>query len=179
MSSSLQYSQRKSPRLEGYDYSQNGAYFVTIVTHHRRNLFGHIDKDGIMHLNDFGEIVWSCWNDLPAHYKYIELDAFIVMPNHVHGIILIKNPPDTGVREGFKPSPTLENYKQHGLSEIVRALKTFSSRRINEKRNSSGTPVWQRSFHDRIIRNARELTILREYTLYNPALWTKDRHFTE
>lgn len=99
---SQKYHQRKSPRLRDYDYAQNGAYFVTFCAQNRANLFGSIGEDGVMQLNDFGKIVWDCWYDLPKYYENIELNAFVVMPNHVHGIILIIG---TSVREGFKPSP--------------------------------------------------------------------------
>ena len=171
------YPQRKSPRLKDYDYAQNGAYFVTICTQNRVNLCGQIAEDGVMQLNKYGESVWKCWNDLPNHYENIELDVFVVMPNHIHGIILIN---DISVREGFKPSPTNPAFRtQHGLTEIIRALKTFSSRYINEKRNKKGISVWQRSFHDHIIRNETELTKLREYVLYNPSLWAEDKYHSD
>ena len=84
--------------------------------------------------NEYGGIVRACWNDLPEHYTHILLDEFIVMPNHVHGIIVIRVPVDM----------------RHGLTEIVRAFKTFSSRRINETGRSF---KWQRNFHDHIIRD--------------------------
>ena len=84
------------------------------------------------------------------------------------------------VREGLKPSSTNSPpQKQHGLSEIVRALKTFSARKINKKRNQTGTSIWQRSFHDHIIRNDTKLTKLREYILYNPSLWAEDRYYSD
>jgi len=166
---------RKSPRLKDYDYSQNGAYFVTICTKNRLPLFGNI-RDGEMHTNVYGDIVWACWEDLVDHYNNIELDAFVVMPNHVHGIVLlydmVVNSDDVG--EGFKPSPTTNALKRHGLPEIVRGFKTFSARRINERRNSPGESVWQRSYHDRIIRHEAELNRLRDYVLTNPARWVED-----
>jgi putative transposase len=172
------YPQRKSTRLPNTDYTQQGGYFVTICTHERKHLFGHIDKSGVMHCNEYGEIVWDCWNDLPNHYQNIELGEFVVMPNHVHGIIFMIDNSDVGAekREGFKPSPT---EKRYGLTEVIRALKTFSARRINQKRNVKGVAVWQRTFHDRAIRNEVELNILREYVLHNPARWAEDRYFSD
>lgn len=172
---------RKSPRLKGYDYSQDGAYFVTICTYKRQHLFGYVDKDGMMQLNDYGKIVRGCWQDLPDHYNNIELDAFVVMPNHVHAIIFILNPDTTSdVAAGLRPATTPESpSKKHGLTEFVRALKSFSARRINEKRNVAGVPVWQRSFYDHIIRDEISLNKLREYTLYNPAWWAEDKYYSE
>ncbi len=125
-----------------------------------------------MKLNSYGEIVWDGWHDLTTHYINLELDSFVVMPNHVHGIILLIDPIQV-VGEGLRPSST----KKHGLTEIVRALKSFSARRINEKRNAVGKPVWQRSFHDRIIRNERELNKLRNYVNNNPAKWAEDTFY--
>ena len=157
---------RKSPRLKGYDYAQDGAYFVTICTHNRICLFGEVRNEAMV-LNHNGQIVEACWYDLPRHYPNIELDAFIVMPNHVHGIIILRN----GVGVGLRPSPT---EKIHDLPEIVRALKSFAARRINERRDTPGQVVWQRSFHDRIIRSETEWNALRQYTLSNPAQWEAD-----
>lgn len=129
-----------------------------------------------MHCNALGDIVWQCWHDLPNHYANIELDTFVVMPNHVHGIIIMR---DTDVGEGLRLSPTHDavSKKRHGLTEIVRALKSFSVRCINVLRETAGTKVWQRSFHDHIIRNEASLNKLREYVIYNPALWEKDTFY--
>jgi REP element-mobilizing transposase RayT len=108
---------RKAIRLQGYDYGQPGEYFVTIRTKDREHVFGEIDE-GRMQLNGFGEIVVLCWMDLPNHYPCVHTDEFVVMPNHVHGIIVITEP----VGQGSEPSPT----KRYPLSEIVRRFKTFS-----------------------------------------------------
>lgn len=162
-----QHSERKSPRLKDYDYAQAGAYFVTICTYGREYVFGEV-VDGVMQLNAFGDIAQNCWDDLPQHYPHIELDLFVVMPNHVHGIVVLHS---DVVGEGFKPSLDI------GLSEVIRGFKTFSARRINAMRDTSGIPVWQRSFHDHIIRNERELDTLRRYIDQNPQRWTADRYF--
>ena len=131
---------RRSIRLKGYDYSKDGLYFVTICVKNRKCLFGDI-KDGEMILNHNGEIVDMVWDELSEHYHNIRLDAFVIMPNHIHGIIEIIQPQNV-VGAGFKPAPTgTMGYKP--LSEIVRALKTFSARKINEYRNSIGRPIWQ------------------------------------
>lgn len=158
---------RKAIRLRGYDYSQAGEYFVTICTKDREHIFGKIEG-GRMLLNGFGEIVALCWNDLPNHYPCIQTDEFIVMPNHVHGIIVITESDPVG--EGSEPSPT----RRHPLSEIVRSFKTFSARRINECRGTPGVSVWQRNYFEHIIRNERSLERIREYIVSNPERWIAD-----
>jgi putative transposase len=159
MTDEKHFPQRKSPRLPDYDYSQEGVYFVTICLQNPRvHLFGRV-IEGEMWLNNFGAIVWHCWQDLPNHYDHIDLDAFIVMPNHIHAIILIVS------------------QHQYGLSEVVRALKSYSAKRINKQRNTTGTKIWQRSFHDHIIRNEADLNRLREYTIYNAAKWRVDTFY--
>ena len=160
---------RRSIRLQGYDYSNQCAYFVTICTWNRENILGDV-LNSVLQLTRFGEIVMKCWQDLPDHYKNIELDEFVIMPNHLHGIIWINGDIE---RAGFKPAPT---DKRHGLSEIVRALKTFSSRRINKNRSTHGTPVWQRNYFDRVIRNEKELTAIREYIINNTLQWELDEN---
>ena len=167
---------RRSIRLKGYDYSKNGAYFVTICSHNHECIFGRI-SNGKMRLNSYGEIVQKCWDDLPNHYLNIKLDVFVIMPDHVHGIIFVENDPDYYAGAGFKPAPTRGSKltKIHGLPEVVRAFKTFSSRRINEHRNTLGLRVWQRSFIDRVIRNENELARRREYIMNNPLKWELDR----
>ena len=150
--------ERKSTRLKTYDYTQTGAYFVTICTHNREHLFGEIVLDQ-MQLNHYGRIVHTQWQGLPSHYPHISIDTFIVMPNHTHAIIII------------------HEQKQHGLSEIIRNLKTYSAKQINQLRDMANIAVWQRSFHDHIIRNEYSLNLIRQYIIYNPALWEKDTFY--
>jgi putative transposase len=161
---------RRPLRLKEYDYSQGGAYFVTVCAKHRKMLFGDIVEEG-MRLSPFGLVVKECWQDLPRHYHSLELDAFIVMPNHVHGIFMITGNPNVGA--GLKPAPTS---KRHALPEIVRALKPFSSRRINEIRRTPGTPVWQRNYYEHVIRNEIDLEDTREYIQNNPLKWLEDEN---
>jgi len=162
---------RRSIRLKGYDYTQAGAYFVTICTQDRMCLFGEI-VDGEMRLNDAGEIVAWTWHDMPNHISNVQLDAFVVMPNHVHGIIVITDPVvAVVVGAGSEPAPT----KSYGLPEIVRQFKTFSARRINDLRGTQGTPVWQRNYYEHIIRDEESLNRIREYILNNPSRWEMDQ----
>jgi len=163
---------RRSIRLEGYDYSQAGAYFLTLCTQNRECLFGEIVEGG-MRLNDAGRGVESVWNGLPEHYPHVELDVMVIMPNHVHGIIVLT----PAVGAGLKPAPTAK--VRHRLPEIVRAFKTFSSRRINEPRNTPGAKLWQRNYWEHIVRNEPELNRLRKYVQDNPAQWELDKLFVE
>lgn len=168
---------RHSMRLKGYDYSQPGAYFMTIVTQGRACLFGDI-VNGEMRLNEYGKIVESTWHDLVNHVAGIVLDAFVVMPNHVHGIVIITSAPDAvgagSVGAGSEPAPTGKP-KRHGLPEIIRQFKTFSARRINQCRKTGGVAVWQRNYYEHIIRNEQSLNRIRQYILNNPARWAFDR----
>ena len=158
---------RRSIRLKDYDYSTAGAYFVTICTHNRECVLGEI-ADGEMRLKEAGQIVRAMWEQLPYHYPHIGLDAFAIMPNHVHGIVTLNDP----VGAGFKPAPT--GGKPHGLPEIIRAFKTFSSRRINQFRQMTGVPVWQRNYYEHVIRNEKTLNAIREYITANPYQWQED-----
>jgi len=160
---------RKPIRLKEYDYSLEGSYFVTICTKDHEDVLGQI-VDSEIRLNQYGEIVQSCWNELPSHYSNILLDEFVIMPNHVHGIIIIIN---DVVGAGLRPAPTRD--KRYPLSEIIRAFKSFSARRINEIRNTLGLSVWQRNYYDHIIRNERSLYKIREYIRTNPEQWTWDK----
>ena len=173
----------ESTRLRGFDYSGDGYYFVTICLKYREYLFGQI-INGKMYMNEYGLMVQQCWDDLPNHYPNLRLDEFVVMPNHVHGIMIIDNvgvvetgfkPVSTGgdgiVETGLKPVSTMRN---HGLFEFVRALKTFSSRKINEVRGTVGHPIWQTRFWDRIIRDEQALHQIRIYIRNNPQAWKHD-----
>lgn len=187
----------ETTRLKGWDYAQDGYYFITVCIKNRVCLLGDI-VDGTMKLNEYGKIVNDCWFDLPNHYSNIKLDVFCIMPNHIHGIIIINNGiVDTGLKPvsinvskpsgivdtGFKPVSTTTPHttpppkKRHGLFEFVRALKTFSARRINELRKSVGDEVWQSRFHDRIVRNNIALQKIRNYIENNPKAWHHDKHY--
>lgn len=169
---------RKLTRLAGYDYSQNGAYFVTICTHNRETLFGEI-VDGEMQLNYAGEIVLACWNDLAKYYNHAEYDVFVIMPNHIHAIVMLinDNVPASPVGKGLRPFRTSSEtspVKAQSLPKIIGSLKSFSARRINEQRDMTGVAVWQNSYHDHIIRDEDDLNIRRQYILTNPSRWQED-----
>ncbi len=168
---------RRSIRLKGYDYSQPGAYFITICTYQNHSLFGKI-VDGKVQLNDLGRVVQFTWDDLVNHVENIELGPFVIMPNHIHGIIQIIEPNVGAGSEPARtaPAPTTSS-SQTPLSEIVRQFKTFSARRINTLRNSTDKPVWQRNYYEHIIRNDQSFQKIGEYILTNPVQWENDRYY--
>ena len=151
---------RRSIRLQGYDYTQPGAYFITSCSWQRQCLFGDINN-GKMQLSRSGEVVKFNWFNLTRVYPHVNLDAFVIMPNHVHGIIVLTD-------------KEVATSKRHGLPEIVRGLKTFSARRINQLSNNNGTPVWQRGYYEKVIQNEQSLQNIREYIVNNPLGWEKD-----
>ncbi|MCF6175204.1 MAG: hypothetical protein L3J71_05520 [Victivallaceae bacterium] len=185
----------ETTRLKNWDYSDDGWFFITICSKDRKSIFGEI-INGEMYFNNNGNIVKKCWFDLPHHYLNLILGAFVVMPNHIHGIMIIDNRRfyngdniDVGnnVETGLKPVSTQSPQqsrspqsfsrpisKRHGIFEFVRALKTFSSRRINEINNTSGTSQWQTRFYDHLIRNKADLQRVENYILNNPSIWEHD-----
>jgi putative transposase len=160
------YPQRRNIRLRSYDYAREGAYFVTICTYKKQSLFGNVTGSS-MRLNTCGEIVESVWKDIPLHYPEVKNEVFIIMPNHVHGVIIIQDLK----RAGHRPAPT----KKQPLSEIIRAFKSYSSQRVNEQRQLQGIPVWQRSYYEHVIRSEEEFARIGEYILFNATKWTTDR----
>jgi REP element-mobilizing transposase RayT len=164
---------RRSIRLKDYDYSQSGAYFVTICSWSRECLFGEI-IDGNMQLEEFGQIIQENWIWLSHQYKYVHLDEWSVMPNHLHGIIVIN---DDG-RGGSRTAPT-NIIKRKSLGRLIGAFKTVSTKQINLIRNTPGEPVWQRNYYERIIRNEDELNHIREYIINNPSQWAEDENNPE
>lgn len=178
-----QYPQRKSPRLQGYDYSQSGAYFVTICTHLRQHLFGRVE-DGEMNLSDVGGIVSERWYALPEHHPNIELDSFVVMPNHVHGIIILLDHDDVvGTMPALSEKmPALSahqnNMKSGSLSAVIGSYKSSASRHIRKAHSQyRNETIWQSRYHDHIIRNESDLNRIRQYVQTNPARWESDTFY--
>ena len=145
---------RRSIRLQGYDYSQAGAYFVTICTFQRQHLFGEVNN-GEMQLNVTGQIVSTIWQKIPQHFPNVELDQFILMPDHLHGIIVISEQSEQSI----------------SLATIIQNFKSVSTRKINKITQNSGISIWQRNYHERIVRSDQELHRLRKYVLANPENW--------
>lgn len=153
--------QRKRNRLKYYDYSQAGWYFVTVCTQNHNHHFGEV-KNEKMIFNEIGKIVKKYWNNIPSHFPNIILDEFIIMPNHIHGIIIID--PENNVRvENFRPQHKTD------LSNVIKGFKIGVTKWCNT--NNFTNFKWQRSFHDRIIRNEKELFNIRNYIKQNPLKW--------
>ncbi len=174
MERSINMHHRRSIRLPGYDYSQLGAYFLTICAYQREYLFGEI-KNGIMGLNEIGDIISHVWDVLPKRFPQIILDEFVVMPNHIHGIVWITedrhHPTVVGVIHEL-PLRRMER-RRMTLPLIVGYLKMNATKRIHTLNPLFG-PVWQRNYYERIIRNERELQAIRMYIRNNPLKWETD-----
>ena len=168
---------RRSIRLRGFDYSRDGAYFITVCTRGRVCLLGDV-VEGEMRLSEAGLVAQAAWEGLPHHYPHVQLDAWVIMPNHVHGIVILaeadRDPITVGA--GLKPAPTGNpgNAARHGLPEVVRAFKSFSARRINALLGASGVPFWQRNYYEHVIRDEEALHRIRRYIVGNPARWDED-----
>jgi REP element-mobilizing transposase RayT len=163
---------RKSTRLIGYDYSQPGPYFVTICTHEMKKLFGRI-IGGVLDLNPYGCTAKKEWFQITVNLPYVELheDEFVIMPNHIHGIIWITEvgatePVAQNSRSGLNP---------RSLGAIVGQYKSRTAKLINRNRNTPGKKVWQRNYYDRVIRNEKELQSIRIYIINNPLQWEDDQ----
>jgi len=178
---------RRSIRLKGYDYSQDGAYFVTICTHNRECLFGKI-VNGAMVLNDAGKMVEKWWYELNTKFLNIEPYAHIIMPNHFHGIIIIVGAdlrvcPDINNNDNYRGehigqgehigSPLhkiVQWFKTMTTNDYIKNVRTYNWKPFNKK-------LWQRNYYEHIIRNEIELNKIREYILNNPLNWETDENY--
>jgi putative transposase len=180
---------RRSIRLREYDYSQSGAYFITICTYNRECLFGEI-ADGEMRLNNTGQMVQKAWNELPQRYAGVDIDAFIVMPNHVHGVIIIDNwRGESCIRpeNDAKPRPKGDHKDRpygtahNSIGRIIQAFKSIATHTYTIGVTQNGWPpfpgkLWQRNYYEHIIRNENELNEIREYIVGNPIKWAEDEN---
>ena len=172
---------RRSIRLQGYDYSQVGMYFVTVCTEERESLFGEVVK-GEMVENEYGKAARTCWEEIPHHFQRAELDVFVVMPNHMHGILIIadktRTPHASVGAQHAAPLPwraSRPSVSPGSLGAIVRSFKSATTNRINDLRGTPGLPLWQRNYHEHVIRNEEDLRRVREYIQTNPLRWELDR----
>lgn len=179
---------RKSIRLPGYDYSQPGAYFITVCAYGRECLFGTISQDKVQ-LSLMGQCAGIILQSLPKHFS-IQLDEWVVMPNHIHAIVIIEcggeasgeraDIPDVSRFPNASPrgKDTIPKGTQSGsLSALIQNHKSVSARKINAIRNSPGLSVWQRNYYEHIIRNDQDLDRVREYILGNPLRWKDDAEY--
>ncbi|MFH1855633.1 MAG: transposase [Candidatus Omnitrophota bacterium] len=168
---------RKTNRLTEYDYSQTGYYFVTICSKNKQNIFGKINNKFVgallacarndsvkIELTEIGQIIDNHWYDIPNQYDNIDVDEFIIMPNHIHGILIINK------RAQASSAPT--------ISKIIRSFKSKITmeylKYINQNNLNVSGKIWQRSFYDHVIRNEKSLQNIREYVLNNPQNWPYD-----
>ena len=176
---------RRSIRLRDFDYSSAGAYFVTICTFERECLFGEI-VDGVMRLSCFGEIVRDEWIRTQTLRSDVELDEFVIMPNHFHAILVINNvgatrwvaldgPWQSENRATQRVAPTTGPVSG-SVGAIIGQFKSAATKRINPLRNNPGGAVWQRNYYERVIRTDRELDNIRQYIADNPARWADDEN---
>ncbi len=163
---------RKLRRLRHYDYSQCGAYFITICVEDRECLFGNI-IDGEMQLNDAGRMIKALWNELPKCCSGSEIDEFVIMPNHFHGIIVLNE--CVGAIHESPLRMTVTERRNMAIPKIVGRFKMTASKRINQLRKTPGATVWQRNYWERMIRNEIELDALRKYIANNPLQWHLDK----
>jgi putative transposase len=169
---------RRSIRRKGYDYAQPGAYFVTTCAQGGECLFGEI-VSGQMRMTDVGQMVHETWYAMPRHYAGIEVDMFVVMPNHVHGIIRLvgagpRARPGAGQPQGVAPTLSLS------LPDVVHRFKSLTTTRyrqdvVEKSRHAFDGRLWQRNYFEHIIRNDRDLERIREYIAANPSRWSSDR----
>ena len=176
--------QRQSIRMPSHVYSQPGAYFITVCTHQRAHLFGEI-IDGRMLLNEAGLIAQNCWHAIPEHFPLVYLDECVIMPNHMHGVVVIN---DVGAihesprrfahpQRAIHESPLQLNIvarRNMTIPKLVGRFKMQAAKKINILRNTPGTPIWQRNYWERIIRDEPELQSVRQYIRNNPAQWQHD-----
>lgn len=165
------YPQRRSIRLNGYDYTQEGAYFVTIVTLDRRCIFGNIEG-GEMRLSRIGNIVKEIWQSVPLHYPHVTTDYFVIMPNHIHGII-----ERVGARHAVPHYERFGKPISGSIPTIIRSFKSESTRRRNLYCNTSGAKLWQRNYYEHVIRNETEFQAFYDYIYTNPLNWRNDDEF--
>lgn len=173
---------RKSNRLDSYDYSQNGYYFVTVCTQGRKEWFGRIDG-GKMVLNEAGQMIDRWWNEIFRKYDSILLDEYIIMPNHLYGIInivgarLCVRPNDQMNGQTHRSAPTdmfhpalgnvLQWFKTMSTNEYIRNVKNNNWQRFDKR-------LWQRNYYEHVIRNEDDLGHIREYIVNNPLHWDID-----
>ncbi|MEK7368036.1 MAG: transposase, partial [Planctomycetota bacterium] len=166
--------QRRSIRLKGYDYSQKGAYFVTICTCNKKCLFGKVVESKIV-LNKLGQMVVKCWNEIPIHFPNVELDVFVIMPNHLHGIIVLTDYCRGGVPPPHWKGEATSPLQKSTLGQVVAYFKYWTTRSINQTFNTPGNRIWQRNYYEHVVRNEDDLNETREYVINNSLKWKLDK----
>ena len=166
---------RRSTRLPEFDYSRVGMYFVTICAEQRRCIFGQAHGSEIVQ-SRIGEIVRACWIEIPEHFPNVKVESYVVMPNHLHGILTIDTKlPDANLRD--KPPLTSELFGRpvpKSIPTIIRSFKSAASKRARESGLMTAGSIWQRGYFERVLRNTREYVDVTNYILQNPVRWADD-----
>ncbi|MCI0708340.1 MAG: hypothetical protein L0Y80_12750 [Ignavibacteriae bacterium] len=171
MSDTLEKFHRRSIRLKEYDYSQEGAYFITICTYERECVFGNIVEEK-MNLSSIGKIADECWVKIPEHFPNVQLDEHVVMPNHIHGILCITDRVGVQYIEPLQRQNRYQHVIPKSLGSIIRSYKAAVTRISH--RNKSLEFKWQRDYYEHIIRNEKELIRIRQYIADNVLRWFYD-----
>jgi len=162
----MKYKSKKQYRLPYYNYASSGYYFVTLVAKNRHEYFSII-KDGNIILTDIGKIIKQSWLYIPMSSPFVSLDEYVVMPNHVHGILLIDNP-----NEDLELKEKKFEIRKNSRSVVMRTFKAATTARA--RKLNPNIQLWQSRFYDRIIRNEKELQNVRKYIKDNPLQWEED-----
>ena len=171
---------RQSIRLKNYDYSQAGAYFVTLCSYQKECLFGKVNGQNVI-LTGVGKIIHEEWYKSANIRQEITLDTFVIMPNHIHGIVFINNSESTSIANvGARgPSPLQGGKPVAGtgkkpLGSFVGGFKSACTKRVNELRRTPSVPLWQRNYYEHVIRSENALFQIRRYIQENPKCWLED-----
>ncbi len=172
---------RRSIRLKDYDYSQAGAYFVTICSWNRECLFGDVENcrdNSRIVLSEYGRVAEEYIGRIEERFDNVHIDEFVVMPNHMHGIIFIDQSvgvmPVGAIHE--LPLQQRKQRRQMVLPKIIGWFKMNASKSINQIRNTEGRPVWQKNYYEHVIRNEKDLRSIQEYIINNPLQWELDEN---
>ena len=189
MNSDRSFHPRRNLRLPEFDYSQPGAYFVTIVTQNRKPFFGSI-SNGEMILNEMGRIIADLWAAIPVHFSNVEPGEFVVMPYHIHGIIVITvgvghDNEEGTLQETIKGATCVSTIskepngpKSGSISAIIGSFKSAATKLFHAIPEHSGERLWQRNFYEHVIKNERDYQAIYNYILANPINWEKDEEFS-
>ncbi|MBI3810731.1 MAG: transposase [Nitrospirae bacterium] len=174
---------RRSVRLKAHDYSLAGAYFVTICTQNRECVFGEIQKAEMI-LNNAGRMVQNVWDELPVRYPGVQIDSFIIMPNHIHGIILLTGSTQRRGESRIRPNQGDHKDRPYGtlagtIGRVMQGFKSMTTRKYISGIRDNGWPpfekrLWQRNYYERVVRDDSEMHRVREYITGNPAGWLED-----
>jgi len=166
--------------MRTYDYATAGVYFVTVCTRGKKCVLGRVADDRVI-LSRIGVIVDECWRAIPEHFAGAELDAFVVMPNHLHGLIIL--PQASRARHAvplrdnstMAPERSFGKPQAHELPTIIRSFKAACTRRVKQLRGEPGDSIWQRGYHEHVVRCSGDMEHLQRYIAENPLSWALDR----